>query len=638
MNNSFKFFLGFIFSLILSVPVFSAEPASIENPSGLHGSGWALYSEGLLYKNQATTASSAQERNSFLEKAIDKFSKAVEAGDKSARVYHQLSDSYLLQGNTALAIEYAEKAIESDKDYFPPYNILYGIKMSQNEFEPAAEIMEKYQSINPDDPYTLYLLGIHYFKYLNDSEKSLDAFEKVIFLSETVAMPSYYLENSYYNCGYILHSKNEFQESLYYFKKSYELNENNTTALYMAAVAAMNYYNLVDAEKYALLFLKVSPGNPNMAYILGRLYYIKGDIAAFEYLSMIKDSNSFEGLLSMALYSELTGDDENADKILTAITKHSSSFISPYIAMGRIRARQDDKTDAYNAFLAAGTNCFRNGIFDVAEKLFYRCLELKTEDNSDLYYYLARTHEETGNFALSISYYKKYYEHSGEINLLIHIGYLYASRDQFDQAHDYFAKAEKIEPDNSSVHFFKGLTYIWQEKYEKGEASLRKAISLQDGEEGYYFYLAVALEKQDRFNEACDILEKAIEINPMSARSLNYLGYLYAERGIHLEEAYNLITRALAVESDNGAYLDSLGWVLYKQTFYEKALKNLLLAEEKLDDINSPDFVVYDHIGDTYEKLENLTKAIYYWEKAMNLEKNSVIEEKIKRASVKGGN
>ncbi len=638
MNNSFKILPAFILFLILSVPVLSLESASIENPSDVHGSGWALYSEGLLYKNQAGAAALAQDRNSLLEKAVDKFLKAVEAGDKSARVYHQLSDSYLLQGKTALAIEYAEKAIESDEDYFPPYNILYGIKMSQNEFGSAAEIMEKYHSINPDDPYTLYLLGVHFFKYLNDSEKSLDAFEKVIFLSETVAMPSYYLENSYYNCGYILHSKNEFQESLYYFKKSYELNENNTTALYMCAVSAMNYHNLMDAEKYALLFLKESPGNPNMAYILGRLYYIKGDTSAFEYLSMIKDLNSFEGLLSTALYSELTGEDEKADKILTAITKHSSNFISPYIAMGRIRARQDDKAGAFNAFAAAGVSCFRSGIFDVAEKLFYRCLEFKTEDDFNLYYYLGRTHEETRNFALSISYYKKYYEHSGEVNTLIHIGYLYASRDLYAQAHDYYAKAENIEPDNSSVHFYKGLTYIWQEDYKKGEASLRKAISLQDGEEGYYFYLAIALDKQNRFDETCDVLEKAIEINPMSARSLNYLGYLYAERGIHLEEAYNLITRALAVESDNGAYLDSLGWVLYKQADYEKALKNLLLAEEKLNDINSPDFVVYDHIGDTYEKLENLTKAIYYWEKAINLEKSTVVEEKIKRASAKGDN
>jgi tetratricopeptide (TPR) repeat protein len=636
MNKFFKTSIILIAFLLLLGPVYSNDKASIGDPAAENGSGWALYSEGLLYKNQAQTASTVKERNGLLEKAVDKFNKAIEAGDKSGRVYHQLADSYFLKGNADLAAEYAQKAIEVSSDFFPPYNLLYGIKMSRNEFQQAAEIMGKYHSINPEDPYTLYLLGVHYFKYLNDPDKSLDAFQKVIFLSQTVTMPSYYLENSYYNCGYILHTKKEFEESLDYFKKSYELNENNTTALYMAAVSAMNYYNLDDAEKYALLFMKVSPGNPNMAYVLGRLYYIKGEKDAFQYLAMVKDSNSFEGLLAMALYSELTEEDEKAEKILSALIKHRSDFISPYIALGRIKARQEDKEGAYNAFITAGTNCFRNGLFNAAEKLFYRCMELQSQENQDLYYYLARTHEEMRNFALATSYYRKYYDHSKELNILIHIGYLYASRDHFDKAHEYYAEAEKIDNKNSSVYFFKGLTYIWQENYKKGEASLRKAISLSEGEEGYYFYLAVALEKQNRFNETVDTLEKAIEINPQSARSLNYLGYLYAEKNINIEEAYRLVNLALAIEPGNGAYLDSLGWIYYRKGDYEKALTNLLLAEEKLAETESPDFVVYDHLGDTYKKLGNERKALFFWGRAFELEKSSAIEEKIKKASRNG--
>lgn len=634
-----KFFKSLILLLVLFLfygSAYSSEQASIEDSAKNGDPGWSLYSEGLLYKNQAGNASTLKERNELLDKAVDKFKKAVEAGDTSGRVYNQLADAFFLKGKTELAVEYAEKAIESSRDFFPPYNLLYGIRMSRKEFQPAADIMEKYHSINPEDPYTLYLLGVHYFKYLNDADRSLDAFQKVIFLSQTVSMPSYYLENSYYNCGYILHTRNEFRESLYYFKKSYELNEHNTTALYMAAVSAMNYYNLDDAEKYALLFLKVSPGNPNMAYVLGRVYYIRDKMEAFEYLSMVKDSNSFEGLLAMALYSELTGEDENAEKILTALVKHRDDFISPYIALGRIKARRGDKEGAYNDYVTAGTNSFRNGLFDTAERLFYNCLELQPEENHDLYYYLARTHEENRNFALAISYYRKYYDHSKELNILIHIGYLYASGDRYDKAHEYYSEAEKIDNRNSSVHFFRGLTYIWEKKYKKAESALKKAISLKEGEEGYYFYLAVALEKQDRFNDAVDALEKALEINPESARSLNYLGYLYAERNINIDEAYRLINLALAIEPDNGAYLDSLGWIYFRKGEYEKALKNLLLAEEKLEEEEAPDYVVYDHIGDTYEKLGNVKKALYYWEKALEFGKNNQIEEKIKNASKNG--
>ena len=630
-----KFLTAFLLFTIISVSSgLSLFADSVKNEDSPESSsaGWAFYSEGLLYRSQAGAATTVEDRNNFLDKAIERFLKAVESGDTSARVFNQLADSYFIKGDADRALEFAGKAIESDKEFFSPYNIIYGIKMSRNDFKAAAEIMERYHDVNPEDPYTLYLLGVHYFRYLNDADKSLDAFQKVIFISETAAMPSYYLENSYYNCGYILHSKGHFQEALYYFKKSFELNENNSTALYMVAVSAMNHYNLDEAEKHALLFLQRAPGNQNMEYILGRLYYIKGNPAAFQYLIKIKDSNSFEGLLSMALYSELTGEDDKAEKILNAIVKHRSDFISPYIALGRRRARKDDGEGAYNAFIAAGTNSFRSGLFDVAEKLFYRALELKGENNPDLYYYIARTHEENRNFALSISYYKRYYEFTGEINILIHIGYLYASRDQFKRAHEYYDKAAKIEPANPSVYFFKGLTYIWESNYKKGEATLRKAISLQEGEEGYYFYLAVALEKQNRFKETVAALEKAIEYNPRSARSMNYLGYLYAEKNINIDEAHRLIRTALDLEPDNGAYLDSMGWVYFRKGEFETALKYLLLAEERLDGTDSPDPVVFEHIGDTYEKLGNTRKAVFYWERSIEMEKNSAIEAKIKKA------
>jgi len=127
-------------------------------------------------------------------------------------------------------------------------------------------------------------------------------------------------------------------------------------------------------------------------------------------------------------------------------------------------------------------------------------------------------------------------------------------------------------------------------------------------------------------------LEKAIEFNPRSARSMNYLGYLYTERNINIDEAYRLIKTALDLEPDNGAYLDSLGWVYFRKGEFEEALKYLLLAEERLDESGAPDSVVFEHIGDTYEKIGNIRKAVLYWEKSIGMEKNSEIESKIKKA------
>jgi tetratricopeptide (TPR) repeat protein len=99
---------------------------------------------------------------------------------------------------------------------------------------------------------------------------------------------------------------------------------------------------------------------------------------------------------------------------------------------------------------------------------------------------------------------------------------------------------------------------------------------------------------------------------------------------MNIDEAMKLVLKALELEPNNGAYLDSLGWIYYRKGDYVTALKNLLLSEEKLDETGNPDSVVYDHLGDTYLKLDNKNRALFYWEKALKLENNSVIEEKIK--------
>src|SRR5208337_566872 len=126
----------------------------------------------------------------------------------------------------------------------------------------------------------------------------------------------------------------------------------------MISASAMGIYNLRDAEKYARIYLDESPGEINMQYILGRIYYINGDDRAFEYLSKVMKSKSFEGLLSSGLYYELTKDDSKAENILNAVIKYREDLISPYIALSRIKQRSKNREEAYKALLTAGTAAF----------------------------------------------------------------------------------------------------------------------------------------------------------------------------------------------------------------------------------------------------------------------------------------
>ena len=91
---------------------------------------------------------------------------------------------------------------------------------------------------------------------------------------------------------------------------------------------------------------------------------------------------------------------------------------------------------------------------------------------------------------------------------------------------------------------------------------------------------------------------------------MNYLGYMFADRGIRLDEAQQLILKALDLEPDNGAYEDSLGWVYYRQNRLDQAADELRLAVEKVG--NDP--TVHDHLGDVYFKQGKIREAIQQWE------------------------
>jgi tetratricopeptide (TPR) repeat protein len=100
---------------------------------------------------------------------------------------------------------------------------------------------------------------------------------------------------------------------------------------------------------------------------------------------------------------------------------------------------------------------------------------------------------------------------------------------------------------------------------------------------------------------------------------------------MNLEESYRLIQCALEIEPNNGAYLDSLGWVYYRKGNYKKALSQLLKAETELNREGSSDPVVFDHIGDTYKKTGNIKKAIDYWKKSLKIDNNKSILQKIRQ-------
>jgi len=94
---------------------------------------------------------------------------------------------------------------------------------------------------------------------------------------------------------------------------------------------------------------------------------------------------------------------------------------------------------------------------------------------------------------------------------------------------------------------------------------------------------------------------------------MNYLGYMFAERNIRLDEAEKLISKALDLEPGNGAFEDSLGWVYYRLNKLDEAADELRMAIDKV----GKDPTVHDHLGDVYFKQGKVREAIQQWEASM---------------------
>jgi tetratricopeptide (TPR) repeat protein len=114
--------------------------------------------------------------------------------------------------------------------------------------------------------------------------------------------------------------------------------------------------------------------------------------------------------------------------------------------------------------------------------------------------------------------------------------------------------------------------------------------------------------------EACiATMREVLRIEPTNSSALNYLGYLFAERGENLEESEKLIRKALELKPDDGFYTDSLGWVYYQRKDFKKALEIL----ERASSLEPNEGVIHEHVADALLKLGQKKAAAQRLERAL---------------------
>ena len=192
-----------------------------------------------------------------------------------------------------------------------------------------------------------------------------------------------------------------------------------------------------------------------------------------------------------------------------------------------------------------------------------------------------------------------------------------ADQGKLDDAIKMATELVNNTPDDRTVYFAVGQIDVRARRWKDAEEALAKAEPLCTKKEDrtYLFFLRGELaDRQKKMDQAEGFFRQALEQDRNNAMTLNYLGYMLADKGVRLPEALTYIKKAVDIEPINGAYLDSLGWVYFKLGEYELAEDNLRQAV--LRDQTDP--TVHMHLGDLYEKTGRIRLAAAQWELSLD--------------------
>ncbi|WP_282152498.1 tetratricopeptide repeat protein [Ruegeria atlantica] len=173
-------------------------------------------------------------------------------------------------------------------------------------------------------------------------------------------------------------------------------------------------------------------------------------------------------------------------------------------------------------------------------------------------------------------------------------------------------------PSLPSVHVALADLQRRQENYVDAVGTYDTAIELtEQGVSGNWFlYYArgISHERLKHWEAAEADFRRALELNPDQPQVLNYLGYSLVERQEKLDEALNMIERAVAARPDSGYIVDSLGWVLFRLGRYDEAVAHM----ERAVELMPVDPVVNDHLGDVYWAVGRAREAEFQWKRALS--------------------
>ncbi len=504
-----------------------------------------------------------------LDKAIYHLNKTIKDDPENLYLQRELAILYLLQKDNLKALNIVENIIEKNPDDIDSL-IMYGrIKQSLKQIDDAKEAYEKVIANDPAQEKIYLILGDIYMEE-GDLGKALKIYKQLV-----NKCPEFY-------AGYFFIGKIHAEQG-----------------------------KIVDAEKEFLKALDLEPDIEEARFELIELYKSLGKeqkvINIYKEI-LRRNSKDIRAALGLGLLHYKNEMIKDSDKLFNDLAARSSS--DPEVIRKVAQIYLDKKK--YNDAIIVLEGMLKN--------LPY---------SSDIHYAAGIAYDGIKDKEMTTIHLKqvkpgsKFYQ-----NAAIRISLLYRDEGKIGEAINFLENAIKNIPDKPETMLYLGSFYEEKEEFDNAEKVLKKALIIDPKNIELHFRLGVVYDKWDKKEAAIESMKTVINLDPHNANALNYVGYIYAELGINLDEAEHLIKEALKYSPDDGYITDSLGWVYYKKGLYKDALKLLKKAADLVPD----DPIILEHLGDAYLKMNDKKKALIFYERSiLKKEKDKAgIEKKIR--------
>lgn len=374
--------------------------------------------------------------------------------------------------------------------------------------------------------------------------------------------------------------------------------------------------------------------NSKLQYFLAEQYLETGrlDKAESLYKKMVEGSQDPEGFAGLAsvyrrknkpveLFESLTQAVE-AGSPVEALSDELQVIAGDEKLASRLIELAEDKAEPdYAESRIAGKIASAAKKPDAGLKFFEQAMQKRREKSDEIYEDIGMMFFDVDEYDKAVEWYKKALGDSAvgnKVQFLYRLSQAEELAGNTEAALAAINKALDQLPQISFLHYQKGWIYFHAKRYDEAIKTFNEVTEKFAGDKKIVrrslSLLSSLYVQRGELRKGEEVLEKIYAEDPDDPSINNDLGYLYADHGKNLEKAKSMIQIAIKAEPENPAYLDSMGWVLYKLGDYEKALPYL---EKAVELPGGGDATIWDHLGDCYARLKQIDKATDAWQKAL---------------------